>query len=75
VIGSGGIATARDALEYLMVGCCSVQVGTQNFIHATVMLDVIDGIEAFCRRKGIAAVRDLTGAMKPRHAVREEQAA
>lgn len=75
VIGSGGIATARDALEYLMVGCAAVQVGTQNFIHATAMLDVIDGIEAFCRRKGVARVRDLTGAMRPRHGLREGQAA
>jgi dihydroorotate dehydrogenase (NAD+) catalytic subunit len=75
VIGSGGIATARDALEYLMVGCTAVQVGTQNFVHATAMLDVIAGIEAFCRRKGIRRVRDLTGAMRARHGMREAQPA
>ncbi len=75
VIGSGGIATAADALEYLMVGCSAVQVGTANFVHPTAMLDVIDGLAAFCRRKGIRAVRELTGAMRPREDYREQQAA
>ncbi|MFO1361807.1 MAG: dihydroorotate dehydrogenase [Burkholderiales bacterium] len=75
VIGSGGVACARDALEYLMVGCAAVQVGTINFVHPTAMLGVIDGIEAFCRRKGIGAVRALTGAMRPRQDFREDQAA
>lgn len=75
IIGSGGIATARDALEYLMVGCTAVQVGTVNFIHPTAMLDVIAGIEAFCQRKGIGAVRELTGAMRPRESFTEQQAA
>jgi dihydroorotate dehydrogenase (NAD+) catalytic subunit len=75
VIGSGGIACARDALEYLMVGCTAVQVGTINFVHPTAMLEVIDGIDAFCRRKGVGAVRALTGSMRPRQDFREEQAA
>ena len=75
VIGSGGMASANDALEYLMVGCSAVQIGTINFIHPSAMLDVIDGIEAFCRRKGIRAVRELTGAMRPREGYREQQAA
>lgn len=64
IIGCGGICTAADAIEYLMVGCAAVQVGTINFVHPTAMLDVIDGIEDFCRRKGIARVADLTGAMQ-----------
>jgi dihydroorotate dehydrogenase (NAD+) catalytic subunit len=75
IIGSGGIATARDALEYLMVGCSAVQVGTVNFVHPTAMLEIIDGIAAFCRRKGIRAVSELTGAMRPREDFREQQAA
>ncbi len=75
IIGSGGMASANDALEYLMVGCSAVQIGTVNFIHPTAMLDVIDGIEAFCRRKGIARVSELTGAMRSRKEYREQQAA
>ena len=75
IIGSGGMASANDALEYLMVGCSAVQIGTVNFIHPTAMLDVIDGIEAFCRRKGIARVSELTGAMRARKEYKEQQAA
>jgi dihydroorotate dehydrogenase (NAD+) catalytic subunit len=75
VIGCGGIASASDAIEYLMVGCSAVQVGTISFVHATAMLDIIDGIEAFCRRKGIARARDLTGAMRAHEAARDIQVA
>jgi dihydroorotate dehydrogenase (NAD+) catalytic subunit len=75
IIGSGGMATADDALEYLMVGCSAVQIGTINFVRPTAMLEVIGGIEAYCRRKGIAAVRELTGAMRPRRDFRERQVA
>lgn len=64
VIGCGGIATAEDAIEYMMVGASAVQVGTANFSQPTTMLEVIEGIEAFCRRKGLARASDLTGAMR-----------
>jgi dihydroorotate dehydrogenase (NAD+) catalytic subunit len=75
VIGSGGMASANDALEYLMVGCSAVQIGTINFVRPTAMLDVIEGIEAFCSRKGMARVSELTGAMRARNEYREQQAA
>lgn len=75
IIGSGGMANARDALEYLMVGCSAVQIGTVNFVRPTAMLEVIDGLGAFCRSKGIRAVRELTGAMRPRRGFREQQVA
>lgn len=63
VIGCGGIATAEDAIEYLLAGATAVQVGTATFVRPTAMLDVIEGIEAFCKRKGIAKVKELIGAM------------
>lgn len=75
IIGCGGIVSAEDAIEYMMVGCSAVQVGTINFVHPTAMLDIVDGIEAFCRRKGIERVRELTGAMRESHGPTEEQVA
>lgn len=63
VIGCGGIMSAEDALEYLLVGCRAVQVGTATFLHPTAMLDVIDGIEAFCRAEGIERIVDVIGKM------------
>lgn len=64
VIGCGGISTAKDAIAYMMVGASAVQVGTANFIHPTAMLDIIAGIEDFCRRKGLARASYLTGALR-----------
>jgi dihydroorotate dehydrogenase (NAD+) catalytic subunit len=65
VIGAGGIATAEDAVEFLMAGASAVQVGTATFVSPTAMLQVIDGLRDFCARKGIARVADLTGAALP----------
>ncbi len=64
VIGCGGISTAADAVEYMLAGAAAVQVGTATFVRPTTMLTVIDGLAAFCRRKGLARVADLTGAVR-----------
>lgn len=63
VTGCGGISTARDAIACMMVGASAVQVGIANFTHPTAMLDIIAGIEDFCRRKGPARASDLAGAL------------
>ena len=65
VIGVGGIASAEDAVEFLMAGATAVQVGTASFVSPNAMLQVLDGLRAFCARKGIARVGDLTGAALP----------
>ncbi|HEV2177544.1 MAG TPA: dihydroorotate dehydrogenase [Terriglobia bacterium] len=51
VIGLGGIATAEDALEYLIAGARAVQVGTANFYAPETALRVAEGIRDYCRRK------------------------
>ena len=63
VIGCGGIATAEDAIEYLLAGASAVQVGTATFLRPRAMLDVIDGIVGYCERKGIGSVAALVGAV------------
>ena len=63
IIGCGGISSAQDAVEYMLAGATAVQVGTATFLRPTAMIDVIDGLSAFCDRKGIARVADLTGAV------------
>jgi len=67
VIGCGGISTAEDAIEYLLAGARAVQVGTASFITPHAMLNIIDGLEAFCENRGISRLQDIVGAMK-RHA-------
>lgn len=64
IIGCGGIADAADAIEYMLAGCRAVQVGTSSFVSPTAMLRVIEGIEAYCARHGIASVSELVGAMR-----------
>jgi len=64
VIGCGGIATARDAVEYMLAGASAVQVGTETFRHAGVMGDIIDGIGEWCGAHGFARAADLTGAVR-----------
>lgn len=61
VIGMGGIASASDALEFLIVGARAVQVGTANFINPCATMDIIDGIEEYLKRHNMADVNDLIG--------------
>jgi dihydroorotate dehydrogenase (NAD+) catalytic subunit len=63
VIGCGGISTAEDAVEYMLAGAAAVQVGTATFVRPNAMLDVIDGLAAFCTRRGFDRVAALTGAV------------
>jgi dihydroorotate dehydrogenase (NAD+) catalytic subunit len=66
VFGIGGIATAIDALEFLVVGASAVQVGTANFVDAAAAVKVAAGIEAFCREQGIDDVAQLVGSLDAR---------
>jgi dihydroorotate dehydrogenase (NAD+) catalytic subunit len=66
IIGCGGIVTTEDAVEYMLAGARAVQVGTTTFVKPNAMLEIVEGLERFCERKGIARVADLTGAVKDR---------
>jgi dihydroorotate dehydrogenase (NAD+) catalytic subunit len=63
VIGCGGITRAEDAIEYMLAGASAVQVGTATFLNPTAMIDVIDGLTAYCRRKSLARVGKIIGAV------------
>jgi dihydroorotate dehydrogenase (NAD+) catalytic subunit len=64
IIGCGGIMNAADAVEYLLAGASAVQVGTASFLDPAAMLAVIDGLDAYCERHGIARAAELTGAVR-----------
>ena len=63
VIGLGGIRTAEDALEFLIVGARAVQIGTASFIRPTAGLEIIEGIRRFLKDQGIPKIDDLIGTM------------
>ena len=64
VIGLGGIASWRDAVEFMLAGATAVQIGTSNFVDPTVSLKVIDGIVAYCERHGFHHASELVGALE-----------
>ncbi len=64
IIGIGGIASAEDAMEFMLAGASAVQVGTANFINPGASEDVLDGIAAYVREQRLGSVRDLIGALK-----------
>jgi dihydroorotate dehydrogenase (NAD+) catalytic subunit len=64
VVGMGGITTAEDALEFLLVGARAVAVGTASFTNPDTALSVVRGIEAFLAKEGFASVSDWVGALR-----------
>ena len=64
IIGMGGIATASDAIEFLLAGASAIEVGTYNFVDPTATVKIVDGIEDYMRRHGFASVSDLVGALQ-----------
>lgn len=64
VLGMGGIATAEDALEFIMAGASMVAVGTANFHNPTATTDIIRGIEKFMRENRIDDIREIIGCVK-----------
>ena len=63
VIGMGGIASAEDALEFILAGARAVSVGTMNFSEPLTTIKVIEGIEAYMERYGVEDVNELVGAV------------
>lgn len=63
VVGLGGIASGKDAIEFIMAGATAVQVGTANFIKPDICLDIIDEIESFMKKEGIKDLSEIRGAV------------
>jgi dihydroorotate dehydrogenase (NAD+) catalytic subunit len=63
VIGIGGIMTRTDALEFLIAGATAVQVGTANFVDPRTAVEIVAGLERYCREKGLTRLRELTGTL------------
>ncbi|MDO8717052.1 MAG: dihydroorotate dehydrogenase [Dehalococcoidales bacterium] len=64
VIGCGGIATAQDAIEFIMAGATAVQVGTAGFTNTRAPLDILEGIKEFMQAEGIKDIKEIIGAAR-----------
>lgn len=63
IIGMGGVATAEDALEFILAGATAVSVGTANFINPYATVEIAEGIETYMKRHNIEKLTDLIGAV------------
>ncbi len=61
VIGLGGIASGRDAMEFILAGATAVQVGTCNFVDPAVTMKIIDYLNDYCDRHNISDIHELIG--------------
>jgi dihydroorotate dehydrogenase (NAD+) catalytic subunit len=64
VIGLGGIRSAEDALEFLIVGARAVQVGTANFIRPRAASEIIAGLRDFLIARGEASLKRVIGSIR-----------
>ena len=64
IIGMGGIATAEDAIEFMMAGATAVAVGAMNFVNPYTTVEVADGIEAFMKKHNIEDINEIIGCVK-----------
>ena len=64
IIGMGGIATADDAIEFLLAGASAISVGAMNFVNPYTTVEVAEGIEAYMRKYHVENVTDLIGAVE-----------
>lgn len=64
IIGMGGIATAEDAMEFILAGASAVSVGTANFYNPYATVEIVEGIEDYMRKHQIEDIAELVGCVK-----------
>jgi len=68
IIGIGGIATADDALEFLVAGASAVQVGTATFYDPTASERLLDDLAQKLSESGVVDVRSIVGTLRSNRA-------
>lgn len=64
IIGMGGIASAGDALEFIIAGASMVAVGTMNFVNPRAPIEVLEGIENYMKENNFDDIKDLIGSVQ-----------
>ena len=64
IIGMGGIASAEDAIEFMMAGATAVAAGAMNFVNPYLTEELVDGIDRFLENHNISDVNDIIGCVK-----------
>lgn len=64
IIGMGGIATAEDAIEFILAGASAVSIGAMNFVNPYTTVEVVKGIEEYMNRYKVENLTELIGAVE-----------
>ena len=65
VCGMGGISTWEDAVEMMMAGASTVQVGAAIFADPLAPVKIIEGLERYAQDNHLNSISDIVGAVKP----------
>ena len=64
IIGMGGIANWRDAVEFFLAGATAIAVGTALFVDPRTPIHICDGLAEYLQRRGLSSVRELIGRLE-----------
>ena len=65
VVGLGGIEKWQDAIEMMLAGARAIEIGTALFYDPDAPLKIIDGINEWLEREGIADINEIVGTVRP----------
>jgi dihydroorotate dehydrogenase (NAD+) catalytic subunit len=68
ILGMGGVASGRDALELIVAGASGVSIGTASFGNPTAIPQIQNELKKLLEEKGFTQLKDAIG-----YAHREEQ--
>lgn len=61
VMGSGGIATWKDAVEFIMAGASIVQIGASSFMKPDLSVDVVNGLQKYAEDQKLDNISQIRG--------------
>ena len=64
ILAMGGVMTAQDALDFILVGATAVAVGTATFLDPLAPIRVLEGIDRWLDDHGVADVNDFRGTLQ-----------
>jgi dihydroorotate dehydrogenase (NAD+) catalytic subunit len=64
ILGLGGVATGRDALQYIIAGASLVGVGTAAMRDPRAPERIVRELDSWCRRHGVSNIQDLSGTLE-----------
>ncbi len=64
IIGIGGIMDWKDAAEFMIAGASAFQIGTVNFINPNAGIEIIEGLQNYCKEMEINNLSELTASYK-----------